>query len=257
METPVVFDCKGQQIVGMLHLPNARGRVPGVLLLHGFASTKSESHRMFVKLARKLAAHGVAALRFDFRGAGDSAGEFEELTIRSQVADAVEAFRYLARHKRINSRRLAVVGMSMGGAIAAQLVGREKDRVKTLVLLAPVAEGAGILDELSTPESVSSLAQTGITDYGGNLVGVSFIRQFADMKPLREITKAKCPVLLVHGEADTVVPPHHSELYERALHAGKRMVKKVIIPGADHTFNRCLWEQRLLTETVDWIGETL
>jgi dipeptidyl aminopeptidase/acylaminoacyl peptidase len=257
METPVVFECKGQQIVGMLHLPDGRGRVPGVLLLHGFAGTKSEAHRLFVKLARKLTAHGLAVLRFDFRGSGDSAGEFEELTIRSQVNDAVEAFRFLTRHKRINPRRLALVGLSMGGAIAAHLVGRERGRVKTLVLLAPVAEGSGILDELSTPESVASLAQTGITDYGSNLVGVQFIRQFAEMKPLREVVKATCPVLLVHGEADTVVPSEHSDMYERALHSGKRMVKKVIIPGADHTFNRHLWEQRLITDTVDWIGETL
>jgi dipeptidyl aminopeptidase/acylaminoacyl peptidase len=54
-----------------------------------------------------------------------------------------------------------------------------------------------------------------------------------------------------------VVPSEHSDMYERALRSGKRMVKKVIIPGADHTFNRHLWEQRLLTDTVDWIGETL
>ena len=78
METPVVFDSKGQQIVGMLHVPNGRGRFPGALLLHGFTGTKTESHRMFVKLSRRLAEHGIASLRFDFRGSGDSAGEFEE-----------------------------------------------------------------------------------------------------------------------------------------------------------------------------------
>ena len=257
METPVVFDCKGQQIVGMLHLPDGRGRVPGVLLLHGFTGHKAEIHRMFVKLSRKLAAHGIASLRFDFRGSGDSAGEFEEMTIRSQVADATEALKFLTRQKRVNAKCLAIVGLSMGGAIASHVVGREKGRIKSLVLLAPVAEGAGILDELATPEAVASLAQTGITDHGGNLVGVEFIRQFAEMKPLREVAKAACPVLLMHGEKDDVVPSYHSDLYERVLHSHKRMVKKVIVPQADHTFNKHLWEERVLTETVDWLGETL
>jgi len=257
METPVVFDSKGQQIVGMLHIPNGRGRFPGALLLHGFTGTKTENHRMFVKLSRQLAEHGIASLRFDFRGSGDSAGEFEELTIRSEVADLLEALKFLARQKRVNSRRLALIGMSMGGAIAAHVVAREKSRIKTLVLWAPVAEGAGILDELSTPEAVASLAQTGIADYEGNLVGVQFIRQFAEMKPLREIVKSRCPVLIVHGSGDETVPVQHADMYERALRASKRLIKKVIIERADHTFTKHIWETRVIDETLDWLAETL
>lgn len=257
METPVVFDSKGQQIVGVMHLPNGRGRLPVALLLHGFTGTRTESHRMFVKLSRRLAEHNIASLRFDFRGSGDSAGDFENLTIRSQIADALEAIRFLARHKRVNSRRLALIGMSMGGAIAAHVVARERTRVKTLVLWAPVAEGAGILDGLSTPEAVASLAQTGITDYEGNLVGVQFIRQFAEMKPVREVVKSKCPVLIVHGSADETVPAQHSDMYERALRSPKRLVKKVIVPGAGHVFARHIWERRVIDETLDWLAETL
>ena len=257
METPVVFECKGQQLVGMLHLPEGRTRVPAALMLHGFGGTKSESHRMFVKLSRALTSHGIATLRFDYRGCGDSAGNFEDLTIRSQVLDANEALRYLLRHKRVNTRRLALVGMSLGGAVAAHVVAREPDRFKTLALWAPVAEGGDILDEFSTPDAVASLAQTGITEHWGNLVGVEFIRQFAEMKPLREVAKSKCPVLLVHGSDDETVPSKHTDLYERAVQTGKRTVKKVIIPGADHTFSKLIWEQRLIKETVNWLSETL
>jgi hypothetical protein len=124
-------------------------------------------------------------------------------------------------------------------------------------LIAPVAEGAGILDELSTPDAVASLAETGITDFDGHLVGMPFIRQFAEMKPLREVVKAKCPVLIVHGSRDQTVPATHADLYERALRAQKCPLKKVIIPGANHTFDRHVWERRLLDETVDWLTETL
>jgi dipeptidyl aminopeptidase/acylaminoacyl peptidase len=257
METPIVFESKGQQVVGMLHLPEGHGRFPAALLLHGFTGTKAESHRMFVKISRTLAEHGIASLRFDFRGSGDSAGNFEDMTIRSEVVDSLEAIKFLARHKRVNSRRLALIGMSMGGAVAAHVVAREKHRIKSLVLLAPVSEGEGILDELSTPDAVSSLVETGITDHDGNLVGVAFIRQFAEMKPLREVVKSQCPVLIVHGARDQTVPAHHADMYERALQTHKRVVKKVIIPGADHNFNKHIWELRVITETVDWLGETM
>lgn len=257
METPVVFECKGQQLVGMLHLPEGRARVPTALLLHGFAGTKSESHRMFVKLSRALVNHGIGSLRFDYRGCGDSAGNFEDLTIRSQVLDAGEALKYVLRHKRVNSRRLALVGLSLGGAIAAHVVAREPSRFKTLALWAPVAEGGDILDEFSTPDAVASLVQTGITEHWGNLVGVEFIRQFAEMKPLREVAKSKCPVLIIHGDDDQTVPVAHADLYERALQPGKRTVKKVILAGADHTFSKLVWEQRLIRETVDWVLATV
>jgi hypothetical protein len=257
MESPVVFPCRGQQIVGMLHLPNGRGRFPVAVLLHGFTGTKSEIHRMFVKLSRELAAHGVASLRFDVRGSGDSAGDFEDLTLRSEIADTMEAIKFLRRHRRIDTRRLALVGLSMGAAVAAYVVGRERVRCKSLVLWAPVAEGSGILDDLSTPEAVASLAQTGITDFGGNLVGVAFVRQFAEMKPLREIVKADCPVLIVHGERDETVSVEHADMYERAFRTAKRVVKKVVVPDSDHTFNRYIWERRAIIETVDWLGETL
>lgn len=241
----------------MLHLPAGGGRLPAALLLHGFTGTKVETHRMFVKLSRQLAAHGVASLRFDFRGSGDSAGEFEDLTLRSEIADTMEAIRFLARHKRVNSRRLALVGMSFGATVASYVAGRERNRVRSLALWAPVAEGAGILDDLSTPEAVASLAQTGMADFWGNQVGVGFIRQFAEMKPLREVVKSKCPVLIVHGQEDETVPVEHAEMYERALRSPKRLVKKVIVPGANHNFSRLIWERRVLTETVDWLGETL
>jgi dipeptidyl aminopeptidase/acylaminoacyl peptidase len=257
METPVVFDCKGQQIVGMLHMPEGRTRVPAALLLHGFTGHKAEIHRMFVKLARKLTEHGIACLRFDFRGCGDSAGEFEEMTLRTKLCDATAALKFLLRHKRVNPKRIALVGLSLGGAVAVHLFGREKTHIKTLVLISPVADGAVILDQFATPEAVASLAQTGIADYFGNLVGVQFIRQFADMKPLREVTKCQCPVLLLHGENDETVPVEHTNQYERALQSSKREIKKIIIPDADHTFNRHLWEQRVLLETVNWIGDTV
>ncbi len=257
METPVVFDFRGQQLIGMIHLPPGRARCPAVLLLHGFTGTKTEAHRMFVKISRALCAQGIIAFRFDFRGSGDSEGEFENMTIRSETNDSLEAFKLLVRHKRVNPKRIAVLGMSMGAIIASALVARERDRVKSLVLWAPVAEGEGILNQLSTPEAITSLAQTGVTDYNGNLVGMGFIRQFAEAKPLRDVAKAKCPVLIIHGEKDDTVPVNHANMYEETLRASDRRVRKIIIPRADHTFNKHAWESRLILETITWIAETL
>jgi fermentation-respiration switch protein FrsA (DUF1100 family) len=76
----------GQRLHGMLHLPKEQtGSVPASLLLHGFTGSSSSDNRALVQQARRLAAHGIAALRFDFRGSGQSEGEFSEMTIAGEA----------------------------------------------------------------------------------------------------------------------------------------------------------------------------
>ncbi len=77
------------------------------------------------------------------------------------------------------------------------------------------------------------------------------------MKPLREVVKAECPVLLVHGARDETVPVSHSALYEKALKSPRRAVKRIVIPKADHTFNKLIWEKRVLDETVAWLSSAM
>ena len=56
MEKPIVFKSQGQQIIGVVHMPERRkGKVPAVVFFHGFTGTKVEPHRIFVKMARALA----------------------------------------------------------------------------------------------------------------------------------------------------------------------------------------------------------
>ena len=64
-ETPITFSNHGQQLVGMLHLPDGPGPHPAVIFYHGFTGDRVENHVIFVKMARRLAAAGHAALRFD------------------------------------------------------------------------------------------------------------------------------------------------------------------------------------------------
>ena len=125
-ESPIAFKSEGQQIVGIFHVPDTgKGPFPAVLFLHGFTGSKQEAHRMFVTTARRLAERGIVSLRFDFRGSGDSQGSFAEATLGGEVADARTALAYLRARPEVDSKRTALLGMSMGGLVASYVLGSD------------------------------------------------------------------------------------------------------------------------------------
>ncbi len=252
METPVTFKSSGEQIVGMLHLPERRrGRVPGVVFFHGFTGTKVEPHRMFVKMARALAEAGIASLRFDFRGSGDSAGDFSQMTVSSEIRDAETALAWMRQRVEIDPKRVGVLGMSMGGMIAALLLGRDP-KIAVAVLWAPVSHPKQSRDKRLTPEGRKQLETMGLVDDRGNAVGKEFLDDIVRHQPLAAIARTRAPVLLIHGDEDETIPVFASHAYEAALKKARRAVAKHIIKGAGHTFSSLAWETELLAISLGW-----
>jgi uncharacterized protein len=252
METPVVFRVSGQQLVGMLHLPDRRkGRVPAVAFFHGFTGTKVEPHRIFVKTARALAAAGIAALRFDFRGSGDSEGEFSRMTVTGELKDAHAALAFLRKQKGIDPARIGVVGLSMGGAVAAEILGEDR-AIRAAALWSPVANFKRLLLRHMPPGGRRQLRQMGVVDDHGNAVGKMFVEDSVRHFPVKAIARTKAAVLLIHGSDDQVVPVAASREYESALRKSRRAVIRHIVKGADHTYNSLEWETQVVALTLGW-----
>jgi uncharacterized protein len=119
MEERVAFQSSELQLAGILHLPNDMKpgeRRPAFLVLHGFGSNKASSN--CINPCRMLASWGYAALRFDFRGCGESEGEKARVICLEQVADVRAAVTYLGTRRDIDGTRVAAVGSSFGAAVA-------------------------------------------------------------------------------------------------------------------------------------------
>ena len=130
----------GDGIVGTLVQPRTAGPHPAVLMLHGFGSKRNEVGDMFKHTAQGLAGQGIASLRIDFRGSGDSAGAFRKTTIDGQIADAERALAWLRKQKTIDKDLLGLLGYSLGGAIAVLATSRHADEIKSLAVWSPTAE---------------------------------------------------------------------------------------------------------------------
>lgn len=151
VERGVSFECQGDRLVGVACLPDVPSEL-GVLIVVGGPQYRAGSHRLFVRLARVLAEHGHASLRFDCRGMGDSEGEPRPFTgVSPDIAAALDTLM-----RASPSVKRAVLWGLCDAASAALLyldVSRHDDRVAGLCLLNPWVR------------SEATLAQTQVRHY--------------------------------------------------------------------------------------------
>lgn len=124
---------------GTLSLPNNVENAPAVILLSGTGKQDRDgsmaNHKMFVDIADYLSSHGIAVLRFDDRGTGESTGVYETSTTMDFADDGLAALEFLKTQKGIDSNRIGFIGHSEGGAAMSIAASKSKD-VKFMVSLA-------------------------------------------------------------------------------------------------------------------------
>ncbi len=132
VETPLLFQCDGKQLLGMLHLPQQPARI-GVVVVVGGPQYRVGSHRQFLLLSRFLAQHGVAVFRFDYRGMGDSEGEISSFeAVDDDIKAAIDTFLTHAP----GVQRVMLWGLC-DAASAALFYAPQDRRVSHLLLLNP------------------------------------------------------------------------------------------------------------------------
>ncbi|HEX5688392.1 MAG TPA: alpha/beta fold hydrolase, partial [Roseiflexaceae bacterium] len=143
----VSFFSESHRLDGILYTPRDLSpgeQRPGVVLLVGYTYLKT---MVMPDIAKALNAAGYVAMVFDYRGFGDSDGPRHRLIPHEQVADARAALTFLADQPQVDPGRLAVAGISLGGAHAISVAARDA-RVQAAVALEPPGDGARWLRSL-------------------------------------------------------------------------------------------------------------
>lgn len=247
-ERAISFRNQKQRLFGMFHLPDRTLPCSAVVLLHGFTGQRIESHRLFVKQARDLAINGIAALRFDFRGSGESEGDFEQMTVEGEISDAGAALQWLAKNKMVDTQRFGLLGFSLGGAVGASLLGRT-EVIQSTVLWAAAPEGERIYHRIAD-------GATPPIDLGGNVVGADFVNGLMQINPFRALPEYRGALCCIHGSEDTVVPPDNSKRYYNSAQMAQPK-ELIYIQGADHGFSSRQFERQLIAQTTRWFLKTL
>lgn len=196
-------------------------------------------HKPFAVIADRLARHGIATLRYDDRGFGESkGGEVMMATTRDFADDAAAGIAWLRQTGRF--QQVGIIGHSEGGTIAFMLGG--KGVVDFIVSLAgTTVSGDSILLEQNRALYGELAKDLTIDDIRNNpqIKQIPWYQFFLTYNPQDDITKITCPVMAVNGEKDVQVPADMNlNALRRTLPADQRHLIKSY-PDLNHLFQHC------------------
>ena len=197
------------KLVADLQTPDVMPKnCPIVMLCHGF--TANRNNGLLCGIADELEKQGIASIRFDFNGHGESEGDFQRMTVPNEIEDALHVYNWVKADSRFG--KIGIAGHSQGGVVTSMLAGKlgKKAFRGGVVLLAP----AGVIrddairgafagtsfdgaDPLDPPEYV---------EVWGHHLGREYITS-AFWLPIYETAAGyKGPACIIHGTADRLVP---------------------------------------------------
>ncbi len=271
-ETIVDFKNLDQKIIGTLAMPTTDTAVPLVLLFHGFKGERDElpivntEEGMYSRTARIFAERGIATLRIEFRGSGESEGKWEDTTFTGQIADAIAALDYAGTIKGVDSARIGIIGLSQGGLVAASAAGQDA-RIKSLTLWSAAANPASNFANILPLETIKA----GLALEDGKALAITlpwgeetsmkraFFEELYTVDPVASITHYPNPLLVVVGSRDTTVYPQplQGQVFLN-YHEGKEAL--VVVDG-DHVFDVLATGPEVLDQAIfnslAWFMETL
>lgn len=189
-------------------------KVPFVIIMHGFTGNKNET--LLKLIADSLQQHGIASIRFDFNGHGQSEGRFEDMTVPNEIEDAKKVYEYVATLPYVNTSKIAVAGHSQGGVVSAMTAGElGASKIAAVALLAPAAvlrddairgnTMGAFYNPLNPPDSVPL--------FGGHNLGADYIRTAFNLPIYKTAAKYTGPATIIHGTGDRVVPYTYGERF--------------------------------------------
>ena len=212
-EKRMVEGSKGK-LSAVIQVPELKAgeKVPMVMLMHGFMGNKNGALEQ--QMADELEAQGIASIRFDFNGHGESEGDFQEMTVPNEIEDAKKIYAFAKSLPFVE--KIAMSGHSQGGVVTAMIAGElGTAEVACIVLLAPAAvlrddairgnTMGKVYDPLNPPEYVEM--------FGGLKLGREYIKTDFWLPIFETAEKYTGPACIIHGTGDRVVPFTYGERF--------------------------------------------
>lgn len=229
----------GYTLMGVYTIPEGVEKVPVVVNIHGFAGNKCGYKNLHVQMARDLEKAGIACVRFDMYGNGESDGEFSDMTFTSFLQDTEDIWNWVKAQDWVDETQMILSGHSMGGyaaACAAPVIQPAK-----LILQCP---GSGMWN--GALERSLAMEEKGIfsADIEGLCFTTAFNKDLHQYEPFSTAKGYEGPVLLVRGTEDKLV---NTSICEKYVETYGDNCTYVELEGGNHNFGSIPVREQLFT----------
>ncbi|MEM7460730.1 MAG: S9 family peptidase [Pseudomonadota bacterium] len=237
--------------------PEATGALPAIILPHG--GPASYDRFDFDWMAQYFANRGYAILQPNFRGSIGFGREFQDAgrgewggTMQSDITDGVNA---LAKAGMIDADRVCIAGASYGGYAALAGAVFTPELYKCVIAIAPVSD----LNMMLSSEKKQRGRNHWVVSYWEDVMAEGDARRakLRSISPANFAQNATAPILLLHGNDDTVVPYGQSTKMRRALRGAGKQVELIKLKGEDHWLSVASTRMQTLEEMDKFISQHL
>jgi len=258
MEKTVFLDNGHYLIPAVIKVPEGNGPFGAVVMLHGTGSDKDEAGNVYKILANEFAAAGIASIRIDFVGTGQSLEDYSNYNYGTAISDANFSADFISKVENIDRNKLGVMGWSQGGTIALLAAG-VNPKFKSVLCWA----GAIDLTSLVNEEAYIIAQKNGYYnlefDWRSPLkLGIEWFQKVYTMDVLEIFSNTDAPVMAINGMKDDVVNPASGQAI--AAVSKNNESEFLLIDEADHTFNvfsDMTTINEVVVKTVKWFVRTL
>ncbi len=256
----VLIENGDHKIPTMVSVPIGFKKYPVVVGLHGTGSNKDEAGGGYKMLAPKLAKEGIAFVRFDFIGTGDSTVDYVNYNLESAVSDANAVIEYALKMEKVDTENVGLLGWSQGGTVAL-LTAAQNEKVTSVVTWAGAVD---LAKNMITDEKYAEAKEKGYTvmefEWRSPLkLSLDWYDDVKETDVLAETAKTKAAILAINGDKDDVVDKSNAD--EIAKASTNEKSKAMLIEEAGHTFEIFSGDlakyEELSKATVNWFSSTL
>lgn len=246
----VNFESQGYGLAGIIDAPD---EAPLGYALFSHCFTCNKDLKAIVRISRRLAQNGWAVLRYDFRGLGNSQGEFSKTNFTTNLLDLQAACDFL--HRRGQAPQL-LIGHSFGGA-ASLASAQALESIQGVACIAAPSDTQHLADLLVKMDPAIESHGSGTVSIGGrsHQVEQQMIDDFRSHDLPAKIAALAKPVMIFHSPKDeTVDYAHATRIYRLAQQSNSsenaNTASIITLPTADHLFVNDL-------RYIDWVADTI
>lgn len=247
--------CQDHEVPMLIEVPDSGNQFPAILLIHGFMSGKNNDNHMLQRISQSITASGIVAARIDLCSMGENLCSREKYGMKIMIEEVKASFDYLQSLREVDSKRVGLLGHSLGGRLAFTC---STLPAKVIISLNGAINTQEPIDVGYDHKQMQNLGYSIIHTADGR-VELLYPRFDADIKATlnNNIEKFTNPILVGVATTDPTLNPEISLNFIK--HSGMENVDYFTVDNSDHTYNVESGDFKKLNEVigkvVPWLKE--